>query len=103
MGFCAHVLPPPPVRSVPSAAVAALFYNFLHVTLMIVAIDGFRRWSYQLLITPVIVHLCFGLIVSVINESEYMRWGFGRSGYHAWPPHTTLVVTTSTVQTAPPD
>lgn len=49
----------------PHAAVVALLYNILHIALMVVAVDGYRRWSWPWMSTPLIVHLAFGLLVRV--------------------------------------
>lgn len=47
------------------AACVALLYNILHITLMIIAIDGFRRVNYLWMAVPFVLHLAFGLLVSV--------------------------------------
>ena len=48
--------------SFPCAAVTALFYNVLHVALMIIALDAWRRQSRPLFAIPVSLHLVFTLM-----------------------------------------
>jgi len=49
--------------TVAAAAVVALFYSALHVSLMIIAIDAYRRGSRLLAALPFALHLVFGLLV----------------------------------------
>ena len=44
-------------------AIVALLYNILHVTLMVMSLDAYRKGSRVLLLVPLAVHLTFGLLV----------------------------------------
>jgi hypothetical protein len=54
----------------------ALLYNVLHATLMIIAIDAYRRWSLPLALVPVGAHLLFGLFVSGGGGLRGVEWGW---------------------------
>jgi len=51
----------PTLNAFAASAATALLYNILHIPLMIIALDAYRRWNWQRALIPSIIHLVFAI------------------------------------------
>jgi gamma-secretase subunit APH-1 len=59
----------PALNAFAASAATALLYNILHIPLMIIALDAFRRWNWKQASVPLLLHLAFA-IASTLQEGS---------------------------------
>jgi len=59
----------PTLNAFAASAATALLYNLIHLPLMIIALDAYRRWNLKRAIIPLLLHLTFA-ISSTLQEGS---------------------------------